>query len=139
MSLGILTSFWSRLQGRYQQERVKGGYTRADPRASEWQTWTAQWLDEFKGYGEETRLHEVVSPAAPYFMAQNALMSMHKQLVTHARFLLRGAGQRKVPAPIATCSVPSTLSRSHTETPLPNWASLIAFPPRSKSKALSPP
>ena len=84
--LGILTSFWSRLQGRYQQERVKGGFSRADPRASEWQTWTAQWLDDFKAYGEETRLHEVVSPASPYFMAQNALMNMHKQLATMPDF-----------------------------------------------------
>ena len=59
---------------------MKGGFARADPRASEWQTWTAQWLHDFKDHGEETRLHEVVSPASPYYTVQNALMNMHKQL-----------------------------------------------------------
>jgi hypothetical protein len=85
-TLGTLTSFWSSLQVRYQQERVKGGFSRADPRASEWQTWTAQWWHDFKGYGEESRLHEVVSPASPYFTAQNALMNMHKQLAAMPDF-----------------------------------------------------
>jgi uncharacterized protein YgiM (DUF1202 family) len=80
-TLGTLTSFWSQLQVRFQQERAKGGFSRADPRASEWQTWTVQWLRDFKGHGEETRLHEVVSPVAPYFTSQNALVNMHKQLV----------------------------------------------------------
>lgn len=85
-TLGILISFWSRLQVRYQQERVKGGFSRADPRASEWQTWTAQWLHDFKDHGEETRLYEVVSSASPYYTAQNALMNMHKQLAAMPDF-----------------------------------------------------
>ena len=85
-TLGILTSFWSRLQGQYQQERLKGGFPRVDPRASEWQTWAAQWLHDVKGHGEETRLHEAVSPVTPHFTAQNALMNMHKQLATMPEF-----------------------------------------------------
>jgi uncharacterized protein YgiM (DUF1202 family) len=79
-NLGILISFWSRLHVQYHQERVKGGFSRADPRASEWQTWTAQWLHDLKRHGEETRLYGVVSPASPYYTAQNALINMHKQL-----------------------------------------------------------
>jgi Bacterial SH3 domain len=85
-TLGRLISFWSRLHVRYQQERVKGSFSRADPRASEWQTWTAQWLPDLEGYGKETRLHEVVSPASPYSTAQNALMNMHKQLAVMPDF-----------------------------------------------------
>ena len=84
--LGILTGFWSRLQVRYQQERLKGGFPRVDPRASEWQTWAAQWLHDLKGHGEETQLHEAVSPVTPHFTAQNALMNMHKQLAAMADF-----------------------------------------------------
>jgi uncharacterized protein YgiM (DUF1202 family) len=85
-TLGTLTSFWSRLQVRYQQERLAGSFSRADPRASEWQAWTAQWLHDFKSYGEETRLYEVVSPGSPYFTAQNALMNMHRQLAAMPDF-----------------------------------------------------
>jgi uncharacterized protein YgiM (DUF1202 family) len=85
-SLGILTGFWSRLQVRYQQERLKGGFPRVDPRASEWQTWAAQWLHDLKGHGEETPLHEAVSPVTPHFTAKNALMNMHKQLAAMADF-----------------------------------------------------
>ena len=84
--LEILTGFWSRLQVRYQQERLKGGFPRVDPRASEWQTWVAQWLHDLKGHGEETQLHEAVSPVTPHFTAQNALMNMHKQLAAMADF-----------------------------------------------------
>jgi uncharacterized protein YgiM (DUF1202 family) len=79
-TLGTLTGFWSRLQGRYQQERVKGSFPRVDPRASEWQAWADQWMDDLKDHGEETRLHEAVSPVTPHFAAQSALINMHKQL-----------------------------------------------------------
>jgi uncharacterized protein YgiM (DUF1202 family) len=79
-TLGTLTTFWPRLYAQFQQERSKGGLSRADPRASEWQIWSGQWLRDLKDLGEEARLHEVVSPASPYYTAQNALVNVHKQL-----------------------------------------------------------
>jgi uncharacterized protein YgiM (DUF1202 family) len=79
-TLGVLNNLWSQLHLQYQQERVKGTFSRTDPRANEWQTWTAQWLRELEGQGQEARLHEVVSAASPYSTAQHALIGMHKQL-----------------------------------------------------------
>jgi hypothetical protein len=78
--LGILTSFWQRLHVQYQQEHHKGGFSRADPRANEWQTWGAQWLHDLKNLGEKAQLYEVVSPASPYHTARDALLNVHKQL-----------------------------------------------------------
>jgi uncharacterized protein YgiM (DUF1202 family) len=85
-ALERLVSFWSGLQGRFQQERLKGGFPPGDLRASEWQTWAVQWLDELKGYGEETRLHEAVAPVTPHFTAQNALRNAHTELVAMPDF-----------------------------------------------------
>jgi hypothetical protein len=84
--LGRLTSFWSHLQQRYQQERQMGGFPTDHLRASEWQAWAAQWLHDLKDYGEETRLHEAVSPVTPHFMAQNALINVHNQLAAMPDF-----------------------------------------------------
>jgi uncharacterized protein YgiM (DUF1202 family) len=85
-TLGLLAGFWPRLHGQYQQERSKGGFSRADPRAGEWQTWSTQWLHDLTALGDEARLHEVVSPASPYYTAQNALVTMHKQLAVMPEF-----------------------------------------------------
>jgi uncharacterized protein YgiM (DUF1202 family) len=79
-TLGVLRSFWPRLHAQFQQERSKGNFSRTDPRASEWQTWSGQWLWDLKDLGEGTRLHEVVSPASPYYTALKALVNVHKQL-----------------------------------------------------------
>jgi uncharacterized protein YgiM (DUF1202 family) len=79
-TLGSLTSFWQRLHAHYQQERLKGGFSRADSRATDWQTWSAQWLNDLKDLGEKALLYEVVSPASPYHTARNALVIVHKQL-----------------------------------------------------------
>jgi Bacterial SH3 domain len=79
-ALGTLTNFWQRLYARYEQERLKGGLSRGDPRASEWQTWKAQWLNDLKDFGESARLYEIVSPVSPYHAARDALAIVHKQL-----------------------------------------------------------
>jgi hypothetical protein len=85
-TLGLLTGLWSGLHGQYQQERLKGGFSRADPRAGEWQTWSAQWLHDLTALGDAARLHEVVSPVSPYYMTQNALVTMHRQLAVMPEF-----------------------------------------------------
>jgi hypothetical protein len=85
-TLGLLTGFWPRLHRQYQQERLKGGFSRADPRAGEWQTWSADWLHDLTALGDGARLHKVVSPVSPYYMAQNALVTMHKQLAVMPEF-----------------------------------------------------
>jgi hypothetical protein len=81
-TLVALANSWSRLQGQYQQERSKGGFSRADPRASEWETWSASWLQELKDLGEEARLYAEVSPTSPCYTALQALVSAHRQLST---------------------------------------------------------
>ena len=80
-TLETLTNLWTRLQVRFQEERVRGVFSRADVRASEWQTWTAQWLHDLQSHAAEMPVPEVVSPPAPYFASKNALMSVQKQLV----------------------------------------------------------
>jgi hypothetical protein len=79
-TLGMLTSLWQRLRVQYQQERLKGGFSRADPRANAWQTWSVQWLNDLKDVGEKARLSEVVSSASPYSTARDGLVLAHKQL-----------------------------------------------------------
>lgn len=79
-TLGRLSSFWQHLHTHYQQERLRGGFSRADSRAGDWQTWSAQWLNDLKDLGEKARLYEVVSLASPYHSAGDALVSVHKQL-----------------------------------------------------------
>jgi uncharacterized protein YgiM (DUF1202 family) len=83
-TLGALTSFWHRLHVQYQQEHLKGGFSRADPRTNEWQTWSTQWLHDLKNLGEKAQLYEVVSPASPYHTAREALLNVHKQLALMA-------------------------------------------------------
>jgi Bacterial SH3 domain len=78
--LGKLTGLWPRLHAQFHQERSKGGFSRTDPRASDWQDWSAQWLQDLKSLGEEARLHEMVSPASPYSTAHHALVHLHTQL-----------------------------------------------------------
>jgi Bacterial SH3 domain len=80
-TLGKLTGFWPRLHAQFQQERLTGGFSRTDPRASDWQTWSAQWLQDLTDLGAEARLDEMVSPASPYSTAQHALVNLHKQLI----------------------------------------------------------
>jgi uncharacterized protein YgiM (DUF1202 family) len=79
-TLGTLVSLWQRLQIHYQQERSKGGFSRTDPRGSEMQTWSVQWLNDLRDLGEKARFYESVSPASPYHSACEALVMVHKQL-----------------------------------------------------------
>ena len=79
-TLGRLTSFWQRLHALYQQERLKGGFSRVDSQARDWQTWSTQWLNDLEDLGEKARLYEMVAPASPYYTARDALMIVHKQL-----------------------------------------------------------
>jgi uncharacterized protein YgiM (DUF1202 family) len=79
-ALDTLTGLWQRLHVRYQQERSKGGFSRVDPRANEWQTWSAQWLNELQDFGEGARLYEIVSSASPHQTAHEALGIVVKQL-----------------------------------------------------------
>lgn len=79
-ALGTLTTLWQRLHVQYQQERSKGGFSRIDPRANEWQTWSVQWLKDLTDLGEKARLSEIVSPASPYQPARDALGIVAKQL-----------------------------------------------------------
>jgi hypothetical protein len=85
-TLETLTSLWTRLQVRFQEERVRGGFSRADVRAGEWQTWTAQWLHDLQSHAVGMPVPEVVSPPAPYFASQNALLNVQKQLVAMPDF-----------------------------------------------------
>ena len=80
-ALGSLTQFWERLYARYQQERLKGGFSRTDSRAGDWQTWSAQWLNDVKDFGETAQLDEMASPASPYYPAREALVTVHRQLI----------------------------------------------------------
>jgi hypothetical protein len=77
-----LAGLWQRLRDRFQQERLKGTIARADARVQEWQQWSSQWLDELNTQGEQSRLHEVASPASPYHTARHLLMAVHRQLPT---------------------------------------------------------
>jgi len=79
-ALGALTNLWQRLHVQYQQERSKGGFSRIDSRANEWQTWSVQWLKDLKDLGEKARLYEIVSSASPYQPARDALVIVAKQL-----------------------------------------------------------
>jgi uncharacterized protein YgiM (DUF1202 family) len=79
-TLGRLSSFWQHLHTHYQQERLRGSFSRAGVRAGDWQTWSAQWLNDLKDLGEKARLYEMGSPASPYQPARDTLVSVHKQL-----------------------------------------------------------
>ena len=85
-TLGKLTSFWQRLHVHYQQEHLKGGFSRDDPRANAWQTWSAQWVHDLKNLGEKAQLYAVVSPASPYHTTRETLLNVHKQLALIAGF-----------------------------------------------------
>jgi hypothetical protein len=85
-TLEKLSGFWPRLHAQFQQERLTGGFSRTDPRATNWRTWSAQWLRDLKDLGAEARLDEMVSPASPYSTAQNALVNLHKQLILMSDF-----------------------------------------------------
>jgi hypothetical protein len=78
--LGKLAGFWPPLHAQFYQERSKGGFSRTDPRASDWQIWSAQWLQDLKKLAEEARLREMVSPASPYSTAHQALVHLHTHL-----------------------------------------------------------
>jgi hypothetical protein len=80
-TLGDLTHFWERLYAHYQQERMKGGFSRTDSRADDWQTWSAQWRNELKDFGETAQLDAMVSPASPSYPAREALVTVHRQLI----------------------------------------------------------
>jgi uncharacterized protein YgiM (DUF1202 family) len=77
-----LTGLWQRLRDHFQHERLKGAFSRADSRAQEWQQWSGQWLNELSVQGEQSRLHEVASPASPYHAVRHLLMAVHRQLPT---------------------------------------------------------
>jgi Bacterial SH3 domain len=79
-ALATLTHLWQRLHGQYQLERSKGGFSRLDPRAHEWQTWSVEWLKDLTDLGEKARLSELVSSASPYQPARDALVIVAKQL-----------------------------------------------------------
>jgi uncharacterized protein YgiM (DUF1202 family) len=80
-TLGSLTALWERLYTHHQQERSKGGFSQADSRASDWQTWSAQWLEDLKDLGERARLYETVSAASPHQPAREALGIVHRHLM----------------------------------------------------------
>jgi uncharacterized protein YgiM (DUF1202 family) len=79
-TLGTLTKLWQRLRAHYQQERLRGGFARTDPRGDEWRTWNTQWLNDLKAVGEKGRLTEVASPASPLLAARDALLTGQKHL-----------------------------------------------------------
>ncbi len=78
--LGTLSSLWQRMRSQYQQERVQGVFTRTDPRADAWQTWSSQWLNELKAIAQKYELDEAVSPASPYYALRDTLVVVHRQL-----------------------------------------------------------
>lgn len=79
-TLAALTGLWQRLHAQYQQERLRGGFARTDPRTDEWRTWNSQWLRDLKSVGDQGRLYDVVSAATPLLAARDALTNAHKQL-----------------------------------------------------------
>ncbi len=79
-TLGMLSNLWQRLRAHYQQERLKGGFARTDPRGDEWRTWSTQWLIELKAVGEKGQFTEEVSQASPLLAARDTLLGGHKQL-----------------------------------------------------------
>jgi hypothetical protein len=78
--MGELTVLWQRLRTQYLQESKQGGFPRTDPRASAWQTWSAQWLSELRALEEKYRLREATSSAVPYGFVREALTAMHRQM-----------------------------------------------------------
>jgi hypothetical protein len=79
-TLASLTDSLEDLYTHFQDERSKGNFSQADVRASDWQTWSNQWLNELEDLAEKARLDEMVSPASPYYPAWQALGTMRKQL-----------------------------------------------------------
>jgi uncharacterized protein YgiM (DUF1202 family) len=97
-TLRTLISFWQRLQVQFERERIKGGFSRADPRANEWQTWHTQWLNDLKDLGARAGLYEVASPVSPYDAARQALMIVHKQLALMPDFYFEAlTNERSLP------------------------------------------
>jgi hypothetical protein len=81
-TLNGLNRHWQRLREQFLLERLKGTVSRADARAQEWQQWSGRWLDELNAQGEQSGLHEVVSPASPYQSVRPLCMALHRQLLT---------------------------------------------------------
>jgi uncharacterized protein YgiM (DUF1202 family) len=79
-TLGTLTGLWHGLRSQYQQERLKGGFSRTDPRANAWEMWADQWLHDLKDAAAKAQLHEAISQVSPYYSAWEALRTSHKQL-----------------------------------------------------------
>lgn len=75
-----LTGLWRRLRTQYEQDLQQGGFPKTDPRATAWQAWGAQWLTELRTLGEEQRLQETTSPAAPYRFLRDAVVTIYRQM-----------------------------------------------------------